>query len=151
MSPAPDEEDPRKALKSVDDTQRDDRQADQSGQASSWRRMWPKAGASTKATPPMSAEQGGLAPLAKSNKPTAKVSLRASISELLLISKLRASSFGLMGRSTAAEPASPASLQSPPVDEKAVMLARYANILSVTCQHWFHHNDAKRPPHHRRL
>lgn len=56
-----------------------------------------------------------------------KIGLRTSISEFLLVTRLRARN--LLGRcsQTAAKPDA----------EKAAVMTRFAHILGVTCKHWF--------------
>ena len=80
-------------------------------------------------------------------KPSKTITLKASIAELLLVSKLRARH--LFGRSrmgfTHAENHDEA--------ERKAMLAQYAQILAVTCKNWFPeaHNPQRARPHQRQL
>lgn len=56
-----------------------------------------------------------------------KIGLRTSISEFLLVTRLRARNLlGRRGQATAKLDA-----------EKAAVMARFAHILGVTCKHWF--------------
>ena len=64
-------------------------------------------------------------------KPSQKTTLRASIAELLLVSKLRARS--LLGRSHA----NFVDFETQREVERKETLERYAQILSVTCKNWF--------------
>ena len=73
-------------------------------------------------------------------KPSQKTTLRASIAELLLVSKLRARS--LLGRSHA----NFVDFETQREVERKETLERYAQILSVTCKNWFF-EDAR--PHTR--
>ena len=68
---------------------------------------------------------------ALAEKPSRAVMLKASIAELLLVSKLRARS--LLGRHHSHLAGSK---HHDEVERKA-MLARYAQVLAVTCKHWF--------------
>ena len=75
------------------------------------------------------------------DKPSQKTTLRASIAELLLVSKLRARS--LLG----CRHANHVDFGTRREVERMETLARYAQILSVTCKNWFP-EDAR--PHTRR-
>ena len=151
MCPEPDPKHHDKAPKSVDLPHDDGSVA---GAGLGWRRLLPKTAALDKAASATSALQGPpqysatLIKPSKPNKPPAKVSLRTSISELLLVSKLRARS--LMGRSNAASAASLDNRHSPD-DEKARVLACFAKILAVTCRHWFPDDQSRHASHQRRL
>jgi hypothetical protein len=57
----------------------------------------------------------------------AKIGLRTSISEFLLVTRLRARN--LLGRRGLAAAEADA--------QQAEMMARYAHVLSVTCKNWF--------------
>ena len=67
------------------------------------------------------------APPAEAAPLPSKIGLRTSISEFLLVTRLRASN--LLGRRGQAAAHSDA--------EKAVLMARFAHILGVTCKNWF--------------
>ena len=60
---------------------------------------------------------------------TAKVSLKASISEFLLVTRLRA-------RNLLSRRAHAAAVGTTDAEQAAVM-AHFARILGVTCKHWF--------------
>lgn len=67
-----------------------------------------------------------------------KIGLRASISEFLLVSRLRARNM-LGGRA--------ASIAA----EQAAVLTRFAHIMGVTCKHWFPQQPVNSRHHQRQL
>ena len=75
------------------------------------------------------------------------ITLKASIAELLLVSKLRARH--LFGRSCAGF----AHAENHDEAERKAMLARYAQVLAVTCKNWFPeaHSPQRARPHQRQL
>ena len=98
------------------------------------------------------------APAAKPPKPSPKINLRASIAELLLISKLRARS--LLGRHPAAaleaEKETERQTETARQREQKAVLACYARVLEVTCKNWFpeeatRNRQSPSPYHQRRL
>lgn len=70
-----------------------------------------------------------------------KLGLRTSISEFLLVTRLRARN--LLGRRGQVAVAVDA--------EKAEVMARYAHILGVTCKHWFPQETPTTRPHQPKL
>ena len=67
----------------------------------------------------------------------AKIGLKASISEFLLVTRLRARN--LLGRR----------LQLAQADaEQAAVMTRFAHILGVTCKHWFPEDTLAGQRHH---
>ena len=93
-------------------------------------------------------ERGLAKRLAPTPKPSRKVTLKASIAELLLVSKLRARN--LLGRHSAV----PAVAEKNGESERKAVLARYAHILAVTCKNWFAGDEPRNhqppSPHHQR-
>ena len=85
----------------------------------------PRAAAPTPGTSTRAVEN------ALAEKPSKAFTLKASIAELLLVSKLHACS--LLSRH---HPHLAESKNHDEAERKA-MLARYAQVLSVTCKHWF--------------
>ena len=82
-------------------------------------------------------------PVAKIPLP-AKIGLKASISEFLLVTRLRARNL-LDRRLQAAPDAAQADA------EQAAVMARFAHILGVTCKHWFPENTLAGQRHHPKL
>lgn len=70
-----------------------------------------------------------------------KIGLRASISEFLLVTRLRACN--LLGRRGHVVATSDA--------DQAAVMARFAHILSVTCKHWFPRDTLTNRPHQTQL
>lgn len=95
--------------------------------------------------PSLAAPRSSQAP---TPKPSKRVTLKASIAELLLVSKLRARS--LLGRHHAL----PAQAEKDREAERQLVLARYARILAVTCKNWFAEDEPRNQqsasPHHQR-
>jgi hypothetical protein len=70
-----------------------------------------------------------------------KIGLRASISEFLLVTKLRARN--LLGRRDQTVVKSD--------EDQAAIMARFSHILDVTCKQWFPRDTPARRQHHPRL
>ncbi len=71
-----------------------------------------------------------------------KLGLRTSISEFLLVTRLRARN--LLGRRGQVAVAIDA-------EQQAEVMARYAHILGVTCKHWFPQDTPTTRPHQPKL
>ena len=76
-----------------------------------------------------------------------KITLRASIAELLLVSKLRARH--LLSRSHSGS----VRTENHDEAERKAMLARYTQVLAVTCKNWFPeaYSSQRARPHQRQL
>lgn len=117
------------------------------GQAAGWWRLRPHMPAPV----PVSAALAAALLAPKPDKPSAQVSLRASIAELLLLSKLRARI--LLGRCHVSAAASAEHRRQLDAEkaEKAEIHTRYAKILVVTCRDWFAEGARQCASHQRRL
>lgn len=69
-----------------------------------------------------------------------KLGLRTSVSEFLLVTRLRARNLLSRRGHVAAD-----------AEQKAQVMARYAHILGVTCKHWFPQDTPTTRPHQPKL